>query len=44
MLEFLKDRSPDLLSDHDFEFNYSQEARRLPEILEAENLLFLQVW
>ncbi|MGF6981410.1 hypothetical protein QFZ99_000886 [Paraburkholderia atlantica] len=44
MVEFLKDRSPDLLDDHDFEFNYSQEARRLSEILEAEHLLFRQVW
>lgn len=44
MVEFLKDHSPDLLGDHDLEFNYSQEARRLPEILEAENLLFRQVW
>ncbi|HDR9163788.1 TPA: DUF4935 domain-containing protein [Burkholderia vietnamiensis] len=44
MVEFLKDQSPDLLGDHDFEFNYSQEARRLGEILEAEHLLFRQVW
>ncbi|MEX3639837.1 PIN domain-containing protein [Paraburkholderia sp. BR14320] len=44
MVEFLKDHSPDLLGDHDFEFNYSQEARRLSEILEAEHLLFRQVW
>lgn len=43
-VEFLKDHSPDLLGDHDFEFNYSQEARRLSEILEAEHLLFRQVW
>ncbi|MBU9491749.1 PIN domain-containing protein [Burkholderia multivorans] len=44
MVEFLKNHSPELLGDHDFEFNYSQEARRLPEILEAEHLLFRQVW
>ncbi|WER50896.1 hypothetical protein CupriaWKF_31700 [Cupriavidus sp. WKF15] len=44
MVEFLKDHSPDLLGEHDFEFNYSQEARRLPEILEAQHLLFQQVW
>ncbi len=44
MIEFLKDHSPDLLDEHDFEFNYSQQARRLPEILEAEHLLFRQVW
>ena len=44
MVEFLKVVSPDLLGDHDFEFNYPQEARRLSEILEAEHLLFRQVW
>lgn len=44
MVEFLKDYSRELLGDHDFEFNYSQEARRLSEILEAEHLLFQQVW
>ncbi|WP_439683425.1 DUF4935 domain-containing protein [Cupriavidus oxalaticus] len=44
MVEFLKDYSAELLGDHDFEFNYSQEARRLQEILEAEHLLFRQVW
>jgi hypothetical protein len=44
MLEFLKHHSPDILGEHDFEFNYSQEARRLSEILEAEHLLFRQVW
>ncbi|MGA5725861.1 PIN domain-containing protein [Ralstonia thomasii] len=44
MVEFLKDHSPELLGDHDSEFNYSQEARRLREILEAEHLLFRQVW
>jgi hypothetical protein len=44
MVEFLKDHSPDLLDDHDFEFNYSQEGRHLSEILEAEHLLFRQVW
>ncbi|MCY0387893.1 PIN domain-containing protein [Robbsia sp. Bb-Pol-6] len=44
MAEFLNDYCPDLLGDQNFDFNYSQEARRLPEILEAEHLLFLQVW
>ncbi|RQT94465.1 hypothetical protein DF146_20565 [Burkholderia cenocepacia] len=44
MVEFLKNNSPELLGDQDFEFNYSQEARRLSEILEAEHLLFRQVW
>lgn len=44
MVEFLKAYRPDLLGEHDLEFNYSQEARRLPETLEAEHLLFRQVW
>lgn len=44
MVEFLRDYCPDLLGEHDLELNYSQEARRLPEILEAEHLLFRQVW
>ncbi|WP_454825854.1 PIN domain-containing protein [Paraburkholderia xenovorans] len=44
MVEFLKDHGPELLDDHDSEFNYSQEGRRLSEILEAEHLLFRQVW
>jgi len=44
MVDFLKDHNPDLLSDHAFEFHYSQEARRLSEILEAEHLLLRQVW
>ncbi|ALE55203.1 hypothetical protein AC233_11350 [Burkholderia sp. HB1] len=44
MVEFLKDHVPELLDDHDFESNYSQEGRRLPEILEAEHLLLRQVW
>jgi hypothetical protein len=35
---------PVVLADQDFEFNSSQEPRRLSEILEAENLLFKQVW
>lgn len=44
IVEFLKDHSPDLLVGYDFELNSSQEARRLSEILEAEHLLFRQVW
>lgn len=44
LVELLKDLSPDILGEHDFEFNYSQEARRLTEILEAEHLLFRQIW
>ena len=44
MVGLLKDHNPDVLSEHDFEFNYSQEARRLTEILDNEYLLFRQVW
>lgn len=44
MVEFMREHSPDLLADQDFEFNYSQEARRLSEILEAEHLLNRQIW
>lgn len=44
MVELLKDQNPDVLGEHDFEFNYSQESRRLAEILDNENLLFRQVW
>ncbi|WP_246291456.1 hypothetical protein [Paraburkholderia fynbosensis] len=44
MVEFLKDYYPDLLGEHDFKFNYSQEARRLPQILEGEHVLFRRVW
>lgn len=44
MVDFLKDHNPDLLGDHTFEFNYSQESRRLSEILEAEHMLVRQVW
>ncbi|MUZ65419.1 PIN domain-containing protein [Agrobacterium vitis] len=44
LLDTLKDIDPDLLADHDAEFNYSPQFRRLSEILEAEHLLFRQVW
>ncbi|QCM13673.1 hypothetical protein CFBP6625_24910 (plasmid) [Agrobacterium tumefaciens] len=44
LLDTLKDVDPDLLEDHDAEFNYSPQFRRLSEILEAEHLLFRQVW
>ena len=43
LVEFLKDYTPDVLGDYDFEFNYSQEARRLSEILEADHMLFRQI-
>jgi hypothetical protein len=44
MVDLIKKRDPELLADHDSEFNFSQEPRRLSEILEAEHLLFRQVW
>ena len=44
MVDLIKEIAPDLLADHDFEFNYAEQPRRLSEILEAEHLLFRQVW
>lgn len=44
MVDLIRWVDPVLLADHDSEFNYSQQPRRLSEILEAENLLFRQVW
>jgi hypothetical protein len=40
----LKDVAPDLLAEHEFELDYTEQPRRLSEILEAEHLLFRQVW
>jgi len=44
MVDAIKRIDPTLLEDHEFEFNLSQDLRRLSEILEAEHLLFRQVW
>lgn len=44
LADFIRHIEPDLLADHDFEFNYSQQPRGLSELLEAEHLLFRQVW
>lgn len=44
IVDLIKAREPDLLADHDSEFNFSQQSRSLSEILEAEHLLFRQVW
>ena len=41
---FIKSHDPDLLANHEFEFSYSQQSRSLSEILEAEHLLFRQIW
>jgi hypothetical protein len=43
-VDLIKDVDSELLADHDSEFNLSQQPRRLSEILEAEHLLFRQVW
>ena len=44
LADLIKEEAPDVLEEHDFDFNYSPQSRRLSEILEAENLLFRQVW
>jgi hypothetical protein len=44
MVDLIKQIDPELLADHDFEMNYAEQPRRLSEILEAEHLLFRQVW
>ena len=44
LVDLIKARHPDLLADHESEFSFSQESRSLSEILEAEHLLFRQVW
>jgi hypothetical protein len=36
--------APELVQEHEFEASYVDQPRRLSEILEAENLLFRQVW
>ncbi len=44
IVELIRERYPDLLADHNAEFNFSQQSRSLSDILEAEHLLFRQVW
>jgi PIN domain len=44
LVDLIKDVDSELLADHDSEFNFSHQPRRLSEILEAEHLLFRQVW
>lgn len=43
-VEFVNWIHPDLLEDLQFERSFANEPRRLSEILEAEQLLFKQVW
>ena len=40
----IKDISSDLLGDYEWEQTYHQQPRKLSEILDAEHLLFRQVW
>ncbi len=44
IVEAIKAIDDDLLANHDFELNFSQQPRRLSELLEAEHLLFRQIW
>jgi hypothetical protein len=44
MVDLIKDIDPEVLADHDFEFNFSQQSRSLSDILEAEHLFFRPVW
>ena len=44
LAEMLKCVDPEALEEATWEFEYEQEPRRLGELLEAENLLFRQVW
>jgi hypothetical protein len=44
LLDALKVEAPELVDEMDFEFNHFDQPRRLSEILEAEHLLFRQVW
>jgi hypothetical protein len=42
--EMLNRYAPEWMEEVKWEFEYQEEPRRLSEILEAENLLFRQVW
>lgn len=44
IVDVIKDISGDLLEDYEWEHTYHQEPRKLSEILDAEHLLFRQVW
>jgi hypothetical protein len=43
LVDVIKEIDPVLRDDRDSEFNFSQQPRRLSEILEAEHLLFRQI-
>ena len=44
LAELLNDFAPEWMDELKFEYEWHQEPRRLSEILEAENLLFQQIW
>jgi predicted nucleic acid-binding protein len=44
LIALINEIDEDLLADHDLQFNGFFEPRRLSEIMEAEHLLFRQVW
>ena len=44
IVEVIKNIGGELLEEYEWEHTYHQEARRLSEILDAEHLLFRQVW
>jgi hypothetical protein len=44
LVDLIKSTDHELLEDHDNEFNFSIQPRRLSEIVEAEHLLFRKIW
>ena len=44
LAELLNEFAPDWMEELKFEHEWQQEPRRLSELLEAENLLFRQIW
>src|SRR5260370_20198020 len=44
LIDVLKEIDEDLLADHELELNGFFQTRRLSELLEADHLLFRQVW
>ncbi|MFB0872582.1 MULTISPECIES: PIN domain-containing protein [unclassified Sphingobium] len=44
LAELLNDFAPEWMEDLKFDYEWQQEPRRLSEILEAEHLLFRQIW
>lgn len=44
IVDLIRESDADLLDEHVFEASYGQQVRTLAEILDAEHLLFRQVW